>query len=498
MADKDLVLSLDLGTQSIRGFVFDTEGNMLHSECTHLPEYISTEPGYAEMEGKAFTEALVDVCQSFKKNAPEVFARIGAVTAACMRDSLLLLDEKGDAIRPCIVWLDRRKTDKIRPEKGIWPLLLKIVGVSDMVKKSAQISYSNWLLDNEPENWHKAYKIVQLPSFINYWLCGKYLDTASNQAGHIAFDSRRFNWCMPGDVKYDAFPYEREKMVDIVEPGAVIGTVRPECSLLTGLPTDVKVVACGSDKACETLGCGCATDNIAVLSFGSQTTIQTTIHKYYEVENFVPSFAAAVPGCWNAEQQIYRGFWMVRWFMENIGEKSVLTSENGEEITNEYLDDTPPGSDGLIVYPYWGGCVRYPDSSGAIVGFKDYHTRPFIYRALLEGIGYTLKEAMMVMEKKRHKKMDYLIASGGGSRSEAVCQMMASIINRPVVRVNTSEATGLGASMTGYVALGKFTSFEEAASRMTSFRDRFEPIKDDVKIYKKLYKKYQKKKDSIL
>lgn len=492
--EKDLILSFDCGTQSIRGFLFDKKGELLLKESVEVGEYEAKEPGQAEIDPDRFRQAMAEVCHKIREDRPDLFERIAGLTVSCMRECMILADEQGEAIRPCIVWLDRRKTSVKRPRNPILRGALRLVGVHSMVTKSAQVSYSNWLQDNEPENWKKAYKFLYLSAYLNHWMCGRFVDTASAQAGHVAFNSKHFDWSNPLDIKYYVFPMTRDKAVDIVEPGTVMGTLTEQASAALGLPTEVKVIACASDKACETLGCGCADDRVAVLSFGSQTTIQTTIKRYYEVEPLVPSFAAAVPGRWNAEQQIYRGFWMVRWFIHNLGLQAVKDDEDGETIMEEYIEATPPGSDGLIIYPYWGACVKRPDSTGAMVGFKDYHTRAHIYRAMLEGIGYTLKEAMKVMEKKKGSHMEYLIASGGGSQSGIICQMMASILNRPIVRMQMHEATGLGAAITGYVALQDYASFEDAAAAMAHVAERFEPNPEDAAKYKKLYRKYMKKK----
>ena len=493
-AERDLVLSIDCGTQSIRGFLFEKSGELLLKESMEIGEYASEVPGQAEIDPDRFRQAIASVSRNIRAKRPELFDRIAGLTISCMRECMILADEAGEAIRPCIVWLDRRKTSVVRPRNPILRNLLRLAGVHSMATKSAQVSYSNWLQDNEPENWAKAYKFLCLSAYLNRWLCGRFVDTASAQAGHVAFNSKKFDWSNPLDIKYYLFPLDKKKAVEIAEPGEILGTLTERAARETGLDPSVKVIACASDKACETLGCGCADDKVAVLSFGSQTTIQTTIHRYYEVEPLVPSFAAAVPRCWNAEQQIYRGFWMVRWFIHNLGLQTVREDDDSETVMEEYITATPPGSDGLIIYPYWGACVKRPDSTGAMVGFKDYHTRAHIYRAMLEGIGYTLREAMLIMEKKKGSPMEYLIASGGGSQSQVICQMMASIMNRPVVRMQMYEATGLGAAITGYVALGTYETFEAAAAAMTKVEERFEPESEDAEKYRGLYKKYMKKK----
>ena len=96
------------------------------------------------------------------------------------------------------------------------------------------------------------------------------------------------------------------------------------------------------------------------------------------------------------ELQIYRGYWMVSWFKTEFGLRELgIAEETGmepEALFDELVEAVPPGSQGLVLQPYWSPGLRHPgpEARGAIIGFGDVHTRAHIYRAILEGLAYAL------------------------------------------------------------------------------------------------------------
>jgi len=145
-----------------------------------------------------------------------------------------------------------------------------------------------------------------------------------------------------------------------------------------------------------------------------------------------------------------------------------------------------------MVQPLWGSGIRKPYAKGAIIGFSDVHTRTHIYRAIIEGIGFALLEGIEAIEKKTKHKMERIAISGGGSQSDAICQITADIFNREAYRVQTYETSGLGAAITAFVGIGFYKSFDDAVKEMVHRVDVFKPNSKNVEIYSKLYKKVYK------
>ena len=128
-----------------------------------------------------------------------------------------------------------------------------------------------------------------------------------------------------------------------------------------------------------------------------------------------------------------------------------------------------------------------------MIGFGDVHTRAHIYRAILEGLAYALREGTERTEKRSRVPITELRVAGWGSQSDAAMRLTADIFGLPAARPHVYEASGLGAAIDAAVGLGLHPDFGTAVREMTHVRDTFDPDPNTHKIYNELYNKvYQK------
>jgi sugar (pentulose or hexulose) kinase len=277
------------------------------------------------------------------------------------------------------------------------------------------------------------------------------------------------------------------------KPADFVGELLEEVAVATGLSKSIKVISGGSDKGCETLGVGCISLDSASLSFGTTATIQTTTDKYFEPIMFMPAYPASIPNYYNPEVQVFRGYWMIRWFKHEFANREQAEAlEKGvppEEVLNECLQMIPPGSNGLILQPYWTPGLKDPDAKGSIIGFNDSHTRAHIYRAIIEGINYGLIDGLKKIEKRSKTKVKRIMVSGGGSQCDEICQITADMFNLPVSKGETYEAAGLGAAIIACVGLGIHPDFQTAVDKMVRHAVTFEPNSEVAALYGRLYNK---------
>jgi sugar (pentulose or hexulose) kinase len=150
---------------------------------------------------------------------------------------------------------------------------------------------------------------------------------------------------------------------------------------------------------------------------------------------------------------------------------------------------------GLTLQPYWspGLKVPGPEAKGAVVGFGDVHTRAHLYRAILEGLAYALREGMERTERRSRIPITELRVAGGGSQSDAALQVTADVFGLPTARPHTYEASGLGAALDAAVGLGLHASFDAAVQEMTRVGQVFQPNPDTREIYEGLYQRVYKR-----
>lgn len=490
------LLAIDCGTQSMRALLFDLQGELIETAKIPYSPYYSENPGWAEQDPELFWNSLVKACRQLREKNAAAFLKIAGMGITTQRDSMVCLDCEGRPLRPVITWLDQRKAKPVYRPKGLTGLALRSIGMYPAIIKSQTDGKSNWIRQNQPRLWERCYKYVQVSGFLTYRLTGEFADSKASQIGHIPVHYKTRDWAKPSALNAKLFPVEVEKLPELVEPGTVVGRVHRQAATATGLPAGLKVVACGSDKGCETLGMGVIDQTAASLSFGTTATVQTTSRRYFEPVRFMPAYPAPLPGCWNPEVEIFRGFWMITWFQEQFGYQEVVEARNcgrsPEELLDALLETVPPGSMGLLVQPYWSPGLKHPMAKGAMVGFGDVHDRAYVYRALIEGLAYALREGLHSLEKRGRVKIEQAAVSGGASRSDEICRISADIFNLPIVRGKTWETSGLGAALITAVGLGLHRDFENAVNAMVHYQDTFYPDPGHREIYDRLFHIYKK------
>ncbi|MGC9399327.1 MAG: FGGY-family carbohydrate kinase [Anaerolineae bacterium] len=496
---QDLLLSLDVGTQSMRALVFDLKGQLLSKQRVPITPYVSPKPAWAEQDPDLYWEALGEACQRLWKTQPAVKARIAGVALTTQRATVVNVDREGRPLRPAIVWLDQRRTQGLPPVGGLWGLAFKLIGASETVAYLQAEAEANWIRTHQPEVWTRTHKYLFLSGYLTFRLTRRFVDSVGCQVGYVPFDYKNLQWAKSWDWKWRAIPMDPALLPELVPPAEPLGEITPEAAAATGIPEGLPLIAAAADKACEVLGSGGLKPHVGCLSYGTTATINTTHRTYTEVIPLIPPYPAAVPGAYNMEIQIYRGYWMVSWFKREFGlrEKQLAADRNvePEDLFDTLVEEVPAGSMGLILQPYWSPGVRAPgpEAKGAIIGFGDVHTRAHLYRSILEGLSYALREGMERTERRTGVPVTELRVSGGGSQSDAALQITADIFNMPAARPHTYETAGLGAAIDAAVGLGLHPDFETAVAEMTRVKEVFEPNPAHRALYDALYERVYKK-----
>lgn len=495
---REHVLAIDNGTQSVRALLFDPRGTLLARSRVPIEPYFSEAPGLAEQHPQVFWNALCQACQQLWTMPGVDRETIAGVALTTQRSTVVNLDRDGQPLRPAIVWLHQRRTEWLRPVGGLWGLAFRLAGMSDTVAYLQAEAEANWIRTHQPEVWSKTHKYLFLSGYLTYRLTGRFVDSIGCQVGYVPFDYKRQRWASRWDWKWQAVPMNASLLPDLVAPAQPLGEITAEASTATGIPAGLPLIAAAADKACEVLGAGCLDPRLACLSYGTTATINTTHRKYVEIIPLMPPYPAAVPGAYSLELQIYRGYWMVTWFKHEFGlREQRIGEERGiepEALFDELVRAVPPGSQGLILQPYWSPGLRHPgpEARGAVMGFSDVHTRSHLYRAILEGLAYALREGAERTTKRSGVPIREVRVAGGGSQSEAAMQLTADVFGLPASRPHVYEASGLGAAIVAAVGLGLHPDFSAAVRQMTRGGNTFEPDPRSHAIYSELYTRVYK------
>ncbi len=499
MKDAPLALTFDFGTQSVRASIFDPSGNCLAmAKKVYEPPYYRSKPGYAEMDPDYYWRCLCECTNSLVRDHSDLVSRVKGIELDCFRDSAVLLDKDNKVIRPMILWLDQRLAKCKEPLPLIPRALFRLVGKTDVINMNRRRTMANWIKENEPENFKKIAKYVSVSTYFVMRLTGELKDSPSDFTGHYPLDYKKKQWYKnpPKHLQGQIFSLRKDQLCELVDTQGLLGKISKEGSDQTGLPEGLPLFAGGSDKSCETLGSGVYDDSLAAISLGTACTIETTVKKYTPPAPFFPAYPSVQKDVYNMDVQIYRGFWLINWFLKEFGAKQIedlIVDETDPGEFNKKLFDIPPGSEGLVIQPYWGSPLEHPLVRGSMTGFFEGTTRLHVYKAMIEGIAFELRQAGEYFQKKIKHSFQAIRISGGGASSDEICQIFADIFGLPVERVQTNETSSLGAAIGTFLSLGVYASAEEAVKNMVRVTSRFEPNPEAHKIYDELFKNAYRK-----
>lgn len=493
-SNEPLILAIDNGTQSVRALLFDLQGNLVGKGKQDIQPYFSDQPGWAEQHPDYFWDNLGEACSALWQQTSASPAQVAGVTVTTQRGTVVNLDAGGKPLRPAIIWLDQRHARVEGRVKGPWGWLFKLTRLEDTIDRFREKTQANWIAQNQPDVWANTARFLLLSGYLNFRLTGEYRDSVGSQVGYLPFDYRKHRWAGPRDFKWKTMPVKSHMLPELVRPGERIGSLTTEAAAHLGLRPGLPVLAAASDKACEILGSGGLSPEIGCMSYGTTATINTTSKRYVEPVRLMPPYPSALPGHYSTEVMIYRGFWMVSWFKKEFGlREQKIADQRGiepEVLFDELVKAVPAGSMGLMLQPYWSPGVRQPgpEAKGAIIGFGDVHTRAHLYRAILEGLAYALREGKEKIQKRSGVAITKLRVAGGGSQSDAAMQLTADVFGLPAERPHTYETSGLGAAIDAAVGLGLHPDFETAVAEMTRVGNVFEPHPQTQALYDRLYR----------
>jgi len=494
MTTPENVLAIDVGTQSVRALVFDARGRLVDgARLVYEPAYVSPRPGWAEQDPDYYWLKTAEACAKLWSQGRVAPDSLAGAALTGQRGTVVNLDQDGQPLRPAILWLDQRRAARLPVLPVHWRLIFKTTGLSPTLRHLQAEAEANWIKENQPQVWQKTRHFLLLSGYLTFKLTGQYVDSTGCQVGYIPFDYRRQKWSGPLAWKCHALEVDPETLPRLVPPGDRLGSISQEAASLTGLPRGLPLISGASDKACEALGAGCLEPHQGCIGYGTTATINVNSRRYIEPIALVPPYPSAKTGEYNLEVQVFRGLWLVTWFKEQFAQAEEQAAQklglSAETLLEELASKTPPGAMGLVLQPYWTPGVRYPGQAakGSLIGFGSVHKKEHVYRAILEGLAYALRQGKEMIERKTKTPIRELHVCGGGSRSDLLMQISADVFARPAARPSLYETSGLGAAILAAVGSGAQPDLKAAVREMTGQGDVFEPRPEAVRIYGDYY-----------
>lgn len=498
----EYLVGCDVGTGGTKAVVMDTDGTVVG---THFIEYplITTKnsnerfPG-AKAEHKpewywnAVAETIRVSIQQSKVNPKEIKGvSISALSPAC-----ILVDRDLNPLQSAHIWMDRRATaecDWIRRTVGDERVFKLSANPIDPYYATAKLM---WEKNNRPELYQKTYKLQTAADYPCMKLTGRAVTDYSNASLiGIAFDVVQRKW----DVGLiEELGLDPDKFPEPYPCDEIIGEVTREAAACTGLAPGTPVVAGTVDCNAAWLAGGAVESGATQLVMGTAgvlgvvheeprfTKHMITIIHTAESRKLYTTLAAIV-SCGA----------LIRYFRDNYGQLEMaaekMTGRDAYVMLNDEASKVPPGSNGLIVLPYFMG-ERTPiwdtHARGVLFGLSLDHTRGHFVRALMEGAGYALLHNFELMRESGVKMNLPMVLSEGGASSPMWRQIIADILDIECVYAESSKGAPVGNAVAAGVGVGIYKNYGIVKS-WVRLGQLHKPSQENNALYRRLYRVYR-------
>ena len=204
--NKNYLLTIDNGTQSVRALLFDTEGNLVDKTQVMMSTYQSPNAGWVENDPEEFWRALCSACQQLWAKTAVPKSAVRALTITTQRATVINLDADGKPLRPAIIWLDQRRATTKSTLPWYWNGIFSLIGMTDSIKYFHAEAEANWIAQHQPEIWARTDKYLLLSGYLNHRFTGKFVDSVASQVGYLPFDFKSGKWAAANDWKWLSLP----------------------------------------------------------------------------------------------------------------------------------------------------------------------------------------------------------------------------------------------------------------------------------------------------
>jgi xylulokinase len=342
-----------------------------------------------------------------------------------------------------------------------------------------------WVRDHEPENFARVRKMLLPKDYVRFCLTGEFASEVSDASGTSLFDvvNRRWSWEM-----MDSLGLDRSILPACYESSEITGKVTAAVAKLTGLAEGTPVAGGGGDQASSAVGNGIVEAGIVSCTLGTSGVVFAHMEKVaYDPAGRVHTFCHAVRDKWHVMGVTQGAGLSLQWFRNQLApgmSYDALTAEAAQ---------SPAGAQGLFWLPYLMG-ERTPHldalARGGWIGLTARHTRADLIRAVIEGVSYSQRDCLDIIEQLG-VEVNSVRASGGGAKSPFWRQLLADILDKRTVTLETQEGSAYGAALLGMVATGEYGSVPEVCRAAIRETDAAEPGAASVRSYAAGHRIYQ-------
>lgn len=478
-------LGVDLGTSSLKTILLDAASGCPSAQAAVEYSIQTPQPGWAEQDPQIWVDAFLSTLPVVLNQARIEAAQIEGISFSGQMHGSVCLDAQGNPLRPAIIWADQRSARQVEQVYTCQGIEKLGAATGNPLATGFMLPSLLWLRENEAEVYARIHRVLLPKDYLRLIITGEYGSEPSDASSTGLFDPVRQGW---NEDWLDelAIPL---RFLPLIKPShARGGSVSKPFAILSGLRAGTPVFMGASDQSAQALGNGIIQpgDISCTIGTGGQI-LAPALQPRYDPQLRLHLFCHALPQVWHLEAATLSAGLSLKWLRDHFFE-----GRSYQQLVDE-ATQAPVGAEGLRYLPYLAG-ERTPimDSraTGSFTGLTLRHHRRHLVRAVLEGVVFSLRQGLDLMQTLG-APIQRIVASGGGTRHPLWLQLQADIFACPIYQSSTPEAAALGAALLAAVGSGYYASFEQACQHIVHWKPTaIEPIESNVCLYEEIYPHY--------
>ncbi len=454
-----MYLGIDIGTSAAKLVCADIDRIVATASVDIKTS--SPQSGWSEQHPDIWWQATCEALRRLSQDVP--LSDIKAIGLSGQMHGAVLLDRTRRPIRPAILWNDSRAVLECDELRAAMPQVGQVAGVLPLPGFTApKIA---WLKRHEPANYARLAHILLPKDYVGLRLHGELATDTSDAAGTLWLNQSSRRWdadlAEATDVALDWLP-------PVFDGHSVVGTVTAQAATETGLRPGVPVVAGGGDAATGAVSLGATEPGRGFISLGTSGQLFVADRQFKpNPDRYVHAFAHTLPDRWYQMAAMLNGARPMSWIGGQLGLSAAEVVALAETVDGDRVP---------IFLPYLTGersPLGDPHIRACFYGLEDSTTRAEICRSVVEAVSFCFADAAQSFGDTIDS-LPELAAIGGGSRSDLLLGLIASVIGKPIVRSSGADSgPAYGAARLAACGDGALEISDLALRPPAS--DRFEP-----------------------
>lgn len=487
-----LYLGVDCGTQGTKAVVLNAETGQALGIGSASHTLVSEANGRREQDPAQWTAAFEQATHAAIAEAGVDGRLIRAIGVSGQQHGLVTLDAEGHVLRPAKLWCD---TETTAENDALLVMLGGTLGSLDRLGIAIAPGYTlsklPWMQKHFPALFERIAHVLLPHDYLNFWLTGRYSAEYGDASGTGYFNIRTRQWDRDLLNRVDPTGRLEQALPPLIEADQAAGTLRPDLAKRLGMSPDVIVSSGGGDNMMGAIGTGNITPGVVTMSLGTSGTLYA-----YSDAPIVSQHPSVAAFCSSS------GGWLPLICTMNLTNANAAIRDLlqiGLEDFNRFLSEAPIGAEGVVMLPFLNGerVPALPHGTATLHGLTTQNlTRANLCRAVVEGVTFGLRHGLDLLRASGIESQAIRVI-GGGSNNALWRQMVADIMNTPVVRTTHSEAAALGGAIQAAWCdqrhRGRDVSLTELCERCVAIdpASRVEPIPQNVERYQAVYQTYR-------